>query len=335
MSPRGSLEGYEFTFENFLDSSEITADSDQSAGPDLYDTCSLSESIATFRKQFGRTYHSHRAGSYVYPNDETELDRLDEQYELLKEMMDGQLHLAPFTQDHPPTKILDIGTGTGLWAVEMGDEYPSAHIIGTDLSPIQPPLVPPNVRFFVEDSTEDWDYTPDFDYIHTRLTLGCWKDMRTQIIEPAFAHLRPGGWLECQEVVIDPFCDDGTMPGDFGWRAWADEMVRASDKIERQLRIGAELKAWFEEAGFVDVREAVIKIPIGGWAKDIRLKHVGMLWRRMLADGVSGFSLGLFCQVLGRSLEDIEVSLVDIRKSLFEGSVHSYHKLYVVCGRRP
>lgn len=26
MSPRGSLEGYEFTFENFLDSSEITAD---------------------------------------------------------------------------------------------------------------------------------------------------------------------------------------------------------------------------------------------------------------------------------------------------------------------
>lgn len=66
--------------------------------------------------------------------------------------MDGQLHLAPFTPENPPTKILDIGTGTGLWAVEMGDEYPSAHIIGTDLSPVQPALVPPNVRFFVEDS---------------------------------------------------------------------------------------------------------------------------------------------------------------------------------------
>lgn len=90
--------------------------------------------------------------AYVFPNDPPELDRLDDQYELVKEMMDGQLHLAPFTQENPPTKILDIGTGTGLWAVEMGDEYPSAHIIGTDLSPVQPALVPPNVRFFVEDS---------------------------------------------------------------------------------------------------------------------------------------------------------------------------------------
>jgi hypothetical protein len=34
----------------------------------------------------------------------------------------------------------------------MGDEFPDAQIIGTDLSPIQPSHVPPNVRFFVEDS---------------------------------------------------------------------------------------------------------------------------------------------------------------------------------------
>lgn len=134
--------------------------------------------------------------------------------------------------------------------------------------------------------------------------------MSAQILRPAFEHLRPGGWLECQEVVIDPFCDDGTMPPDFGWRTWSEEMALASDKMERQLRIGPELKQWFEDAGFVDVREAVIKIPIGGWAKDLRLKHVGMLWRRMLAEGISGFSLGLFHHVLGRSPEDIEVCMV-------------------------
>lgn len=134
--------------------------------------------------------------------------------------------------------------------------------------------------------------------------------MSSQILRPAFEHLRPGGWLECQEVVIDPFCDDGTMPPGFGWRTWSDEMARASDKMERQLRIGPELKQWFEDAGFVDVREAVIKIPIGGWAKDLRLKHVGMLWRRMLVEGISGFSLGLFHHVLGRSPEDIEVCMV-------------------------
>lgn len=31
---------------------------------------------------------------------------------------DGKLHLAPIG-DHPQ-QILDIGTGTGIWAIEMG-----------------------------------------------------------------------------------------------------------------------------------------------------------------------------------------------------------------------
>lgn len=66
--------------------------------------------------------------------------------------MDGRLHCAPFDRQNPPRKVLDIATGTGAWAIEMGDVYPEAQIIGTDLSPIQPAFVPPNVRFFVEDS---------------------------------------------------------------------------------------------------------------------------------------------------------------------------------------
>jgi methylase of polypeptide subunit release factors len=30
----------------------------------------------------------------------------------------GQLHLAPIGEN--PQRILDIGTGTGIWAIEMG-----------------------------------------------------------------------------------------------------------------------------------------------------------------------------------------------------------------------
>jgi cyclopropane fatty-acyl-phospholipid synthase-like methyltransferase len=77
---------------------------------------------------------------------------MEEQYEILKMVMDGRLHLAPFSREEPPRKVLDIATGTGTWAIDMGDLYPDSQIIGTDLSPIQPSFVPPNVRFFVEDS---------------------------------------------------------------------------------------------------------------------------------------------------------------------------------------
>lgn len=323
-----------FTFESVLDdSSHIEADSNPH---DIYDTQSLSESIADFREEFGRTYHSYRAGSYYFPNDPTEAERMDEQYEIIKVIMDGRLHLAPFTREKYPRKVLDIATGTGLWAIEMGDEYPDAEIVGTDLSPIQPPFVPPNVRFFVEDSTEEWDYPPsEFDLIHTRVTIGCWADMKKEIIARAFHHLKPGGWLECQEVPGMPHCDDGTMPPDYDWLKWTLELYNSSRLANRQVDVGEQLKDWMREVGFVDVHEAVFKIPLNGWPKDTRLKHVGMLWQRNLLDGLQGFSLGFFSKHLGKTQEEIEVSLVDVRRSLFNRKIHAYHKLYVVYGRKP
>ena len=57
-------------------------------------------------------------------------------------MLDGARHLAPLDEDLP-LRVIDIGTGTGQWAIEMGDRYPNFDIQGTDLSPIQSTLVPP------------------------------------------------------------------------------------------------------------------------------------------------------------------------------------------------
>ena len=50
-------------------------------------------------------------------------------------LCDAQLHLAPLEN---PRRILDIGTGTGIWAIQMADDYPDCTVIGTDLSPVQP-----------------------------------------------------------------------------------------------------------------------------------------------------------------------------------------------------
>ncbi|KAK4168861.1 Demethylmenaquinone methyltransferase [Cladorrhinum sp. PSN259] len=334
------LDDYKFTFESYLDDSARIEADDTNSSPraDIYNTQSLSESIAQFREEFGRTYHSYRAGSYHFPNDAPENDRVNDQYEILKMAMDEHLHLCPFPTDRPPCKILDIATGTGLWAIEMGDEYPEAEVIGTDLSPIQPGFVPPNVRFFVEDSTEPWLYPPpkpQFDLIHTRITIGCWSDMKTQILTPAFRHLKPGGYMECQEVPGQPFCDDGTMPPDYPFLRWTQQLYHSAALANRQADVGPQLKRWMEEIGFVDVKEVVYKIPLSGWAKEGRTKSVGMLWQRNLLDGLSGFSLGLFSKFLEKTVEEIEVSLVNVRKSLLDRRIHAYHKLYVVYGRKP
>jgi hypothetical protein len=50
--------------------------------------------------------------------------------------------------------ILVVGTGTEIWAIDFADEHPEAHVIGIDLSPIQPLSVPPNVTFEIDDLKE-------------------------------------------------------------------------------------------------------------------------------------------------------------------------------------
>jgi cyclopropane fatty-acyl-phospholipid synthase-like methyltransferase len=75
-------------------------------------------------------------------------------HEVMLEMLDGKLHLAPINEN--PERILDVGTGTWIWTVDCAALYPNAEMIGTDLSPIQPSWVPHNVTFEVDDAARDW-----------------------------------------------------------------------------------------------------------------------------------------------------------------------------------
>ena len=94
----------------------------------------------------------YRDGRYLLPNDEAEQDRLDLNHHIFRLIIGGKLFRAPVGSD--PHRILDFGTGTGIWAIDVADEFPSALVIGTDLSPIQPTTVPPNCRFYVDDFEE-------------------------------------------------------------------------------------------------------------------------------------------------------------------------------------
>lgn len=52
-------------------------------------------------------------------------------------------------------------------------KFPQAHIIGNDISPIQPSWTLPNLEFIVENFEHEWLYSLNsFDFIHARLLAG-------------------------------------------------------------------------------------------------------------------------------------------------------------------
>lgn len=67
----------------------------------------------------------------------------------------------------------------------MADQYPSAQVIGVDLSPIQEPWIPPNLRFIVDDIHDPWIHGDDFDLVHIRHVSLFLRDFDS-IVEKSF-----------------------------------------------------------------------------------------------------------------------------------------------------
>ena len=168
---------------------------------------SVTSSIYDYRYENGRRYHAYRAGQYPLPNDEAEQDRLDLHHHVFRLVVGGQLFRAPIGRD--PQRVLDFGTGTGAWVIDVADELPSALVVGTDLSPIQPETVPPNCQFYVDDFESEWTFGPDeaFDFIHGR-AIGVSVSDFGLLYSRIYRNLKPGGWAEIQEYEAYIYSED-------------------------------------------------------------------------------------------------------------------------------
>ncbi|KAK4494688.1 hypothetical protein PRZ48_014044 [Zasmidium cellare] len=292
---------------------------------------SLSSSVSDFKWVNGRRFHSYREGSYQFPNDEKEQDRLDLFHALFTECLHGKLFLAP-VQD--PRRILDIGTGTGIWAMEVGDKYENAQVVANDLSPIQPQWVPPNLQFEVDDIESQWPPRPPFDLIHSRYMAGSITDW-PRLISQIYEQTSPGGWAEFHDLDLHNVSPDNSIPPGNATLEMYKYVIEGCDKMGRTCCPGPHLKGWLEDAGFVNVKEEVFKLPVGPWPKDPHLKRIGGLNLMQFLDGLEAFSLGMFTQVLGWSVEQVHLFLMDVRRDAMKKSVHMHHWFYVVYGQKP
>ncbi|KAJ0348868.1 hypothetical protein COL154_013689 [Colletotrichum chrysophilum] len=285
---------------------------------------SVSSSILDYRIENGRTYHRYKDGKYTIPNDERETDRLDMQHHLFLLTYDDKLGTAPI---HEPGRkvgrVLDVGTGTGIWAIDFGEEHPEAEVLGIDLSAIQPEFTPPNVKFEIDDLEEPWTYSRPFDYIHSRMMNACVADWG-EYIKRCYDNLNPGGYLELNEWDAMPLSDDGTLGPDSYTAKALPVLMGALEDMGRPFVDVKTLKSVMIEAGFVDVTMTQFKWPQNPWPKETRHKEIAYWANQNLNDGLEAVFMAPLARRLEWTREEVLVFLVGLRKEINNRSIHSY-----------
>ncbi|KAH6954545.1 S-adenosyl-L-methionine-dependent methyltransferase [Fusarium avenaceum] len=314
------------------------SDTDSTLGDDAASsTASINSSILQYRTINGRTYHADRGeAQYWASNDNQASEALDIIHHTATLIMDGKLHFAPI---EAPSKVLDVGTGTGIWAMDLGDEFPEAEVIGTDISPIQPSWVPPNVKFEIEDFTLDWTFPPNSaDFVHMRFLYGSVPDWYA-LYERAFQVTKPGGWIESHEGDPMGCSDDGSLKDGSAIAEWGKFFHEGGRKLGRvfsPLPDNLQEKG-LKAAGFVDIQSKTIKVPVGDWPQEERLKEIGRFTTMSILSDVEGHISFMATLLEGWSPEQVVLYCAQLRKELKtrKSPAHAYYLQRIVWGRKP
>jgi metalloendopeptidase OMA1, mitochondrial len=259
-------------------------------------------------------------------------------------LFDNRLHLAPLVS---PKKIMDIGTGTGIWAIECAKMYPDAHVIGTDLSMIrkysfschdtlmltggnriEPLGVVPNCTCYLENSeTEDWDLFPDhtnLDFVHMRGMGPCFNSF-WGMVQKVYKNLRPGGWIELQDMLYETLsANDGQPLTSDSGSALArlfPSLAAGMAILGRDVHKSRLFKEYLTSAGFVDIEERRAMLPMSPWPSHARGRRLAYYMSNAIQQSVDSYRRVLLQS--GMTPDEFDLFMRDLRReSLMKDHPH-------------
>ncbi|KMP06752.1 UMTA protein [Coccidioides immitis RMSCC 3703] len=254
----------------------------------------------------------------VHTGHRTISNRMNSSHRIFRLMLNGRLLLAPVDRD------IEFSMLEPALECDFADEYPSAEVIGTDLSPIQPAFVPPNVRFEIEDATLEWTFPQDhFDLIHVRTLYGSVEDWPA-FYQRTLSHLKPGGWFDQLEMSVQFQSDEGNLKDHHILSVWSKLFIRMGEMTGKTFRIAELAKGYMEKAGFQNVTEVRFKLPVGTWSSDKHMKELGE-WNLLQCDqGIEGWAMALLTRVLKWSVDEVKLFLAEMKIGLQDSKVRAY-----------
>ncbi|KAG8986801.1 hypothetical protein FRB90_003768, partial [Tulasnella sp. 427] len=273
--------------------------------------------------------------------DVTEHTRLDLQHDMLTTRIGG-LFLCPEAvscaleprQGVRPA-VLDVGTGSGSWAIAVARMFPHADVVGLDLAPVNPISQPPtNCQFECGDVNNDLTrFYGRFDVIHARAIIQGIRDYPA-FLQEVVKMLRPGGVfisLEAQFELFDaarkPFGAQSPSDPNF---SWMHRLLTSAGKAMRARNPGLpeleRIPSRLAELGDVwqEISSTVFYTPIGAW--DPQMPPIERQVGELMARNCLQFTEAArpLLSSLGEPSEVVETWISNTQTELREAKVKQY-----------
>lgn len=82
------------------------------------------------------------------------------------------------------------------------------------------------------------------------------------------SHMKPGAWVELQDVDGDVHTDDDSIPKDWPIKRFTELLLEAFAQFGTNAHAAVFGGQYLAEAGFVNIKHNYIKLPYGTWPRD-------------------------------------------------------------------
>lgn len=202
-----------------------------------------------------------------------DVNRLRGGHRTIKHAMKGNLVYAPIDFSQSPLRILDTSTSDGYWLFDLRNDLgpEKGHtFVGVDIDGSRfPSDYPKDVTLQVQDIGDEWpsEMEESFNLVHQRFGILSAGRPPRDVLQKLLNLVKPGGWIQLVEMTNSAPEDDPLANRQF---------LYLVDKLVTVQGLGGVLESlstWVKDAGFVNVKEELVRAYSGAQISDPALRE--------------------------------------------------------------